>query len=263
MKDRDANVRKVAAAALAAIGPKAEAAAPELVGALRDEDLRVQAQAANALVQIGAPAVPSLVAILEEPRSASRVSALYVLGQIGPGASGAVQILGRTLKERDPLIVRLAAVALGHIGPDARDALPLLTDLLQADHADLRISAALALARIEPDNKAALDRLNQEVARSAYGKPSPAVLAQMDSRRQAEIQRYLDLFIYVTSFRFGDGLKQESHQLMDRLGPDAIPALVRTLNLLFSDARGKERILLPQPIMVEGKLTGERTFFFF
>ena len=66
LRDRDADVRVAAAAALAAVGDRPEAllAVPRLIATLRDPEDEVSDAARNALAAIGRPALPAVVEML-------------------------------------------------------------------------------------------------------------------------------------------------------------------------------------------------------
>src|SRR5947209_9343735 len=61
----------------------------------------VQARAMNALVKIGAPAVPSLVAALESDNVSVRLMALNTLNLIGPDGKSAIPAIKKALNDRD------------------------------------------------------------------------------------------------------------------------------------------------------------------
>jgi HEAT repeat protein len=73
---------------------------PQLAQALRDEDERVKALAAQALAHVGsaaAIAVPDLIRLLEDPSEGLKNSACIGLAGIGPAARGALPALRRAL----------------------------------------------------------------------------------------------------------------------------------------------------------------------
>ena len=125
-----------AAEALADLG---EPGLAGLLEARRDSDLRAHRRAVAALVHIGAPAVPGLVAALE--RAGSRVEmALVCIG--GP----ALPELEKALAS--PERARAAARVLGAMGERARPAVSALLGLLQdtgARRRGARAEAAVAL----------------------------------------------------------------------------------------------------------------------
>ncbi len=92
-------------------------------------------RAKNSLVQIGGPAVRSLIGVLTGPNADMRVCAAEALGEIGPAARAAVPTLIRALAadrpDSDPPMLRRHAVkALVAIGVDAKVAVPILNGLL-------------------------------------------------------------------------------------------------------------------------------------
>jgi len=93
---------------------------PQLVGALRDEDARVKALAAQALEHVGADAVvavPDLVRLLEDPSEGLRNSACIGLAGIGPAARDALPALRRALSDPSSDVRRFAQRAIDRIAP--------------------------------------------------------------------------------------------------------------------------------------------------
>ena len=91
--------QEVAAEALSQIGPPA---LPELRRALQSRDARVRREAAGVLVRMGPEgkdAVPDLIRLLDDEDEATRKMAARALGRIGPEAAAAVPALMRTLLE--------------------------------------------------------------------------------------------------------------------------------------------------------------------
>ncbi len=89
LRDRDANVRRNAALALAQLGSAALAAMPALADALATED--VGSVAAEALAKIGDAALPALVTALTAPGDVSRSHAGYALSLINTPAAEALR----------------------------------------------------------------------------------------------------------------------------------------------------------------------------
>ncbi len=91
--------QEVAAEALSQIGPPA---LPDLRRALQNRDSRVRREAAGVLVRMGPDgkdAVPDLIRLLDDEDEATRKLAARALGRIGPDAAAAVPALMRTLLE--------------------------------------------------------------------------------------------------------------------------------------------------------------------
>jgi len=152
LKSTDAKVRKTAIRELGKLGPRAAAAAPDLVALLSDRALTEArsnqpkglmryrivpmllstrgfvGELPEAIRRIGGPVVPVLTAALDRDDHVS-TCALNILEAIGPEAAPAVPVIHALLtngtKER-----RIAAIrALGGIGPTARIAIPTLKTL--------------------------------------------------------------------------------------------------------------------------------------
>ena len=141
---------------LASLG---EPVVPALTAALTHPNDEIQDLAANALMDMGSvasPAMPDLVALLEnvETSEATRQRVIGILKSIGPAASSATELLVRELNDvnRDDSTRASAAAALGEIGPDARQAIPTLLDRFASAEvsAYIRSDIAAALVQIDP-----------------------------------------------------------------------------------------------------------------
>ena len=90
------------------------------------EERSEQEVAAEALSQIGVPALPELRRALQSRDPRVRREAAGVLVRMGPDGKDAVQDLIRLLDDEDAATRKMAARALGRIGPDAAAAVPAL-----------------------------------------------------------------------------------------------------------------------------------------
>jgi HEAT repeat protein len=142
LQDRHQYVRRNAAKALGRIA-NAQAISG-LIQALEDSDWSVPFEAAKALVQIGPPAVPSLVQTLQNRDNNVRRIAADTLGQIG--AAQAMPGLIQALQDSDRDVRYSAAEALGQIGD--MQAVPHLICAMQDEDPDVRGNAAKALGQI-------------------------------------------------------------------------------------------------------------------
>jgi len=121
LKSSDALERRLAAHALAEIGPAAREAVPALIEALRDPEsfVRVWAAAALARVQPENPdAIVALVAGTRDGISFVRSLAAWHLGRLGPGHPGIealVPELRELLNDNDPSVRAEALVALENL----------------------------------------------------------------------------------------------------------------------------------------------------
>ncbi len=136
--------RRVAASALARLGPDAAPATPCLIEALADPAAPVATTARHALRAIGPAAVPHLAAELDRRRpviAAAAADVLAMLGRHGRAATGSLlSLLARA--PRDPAAPN-AVRALVAIGPPSIDA---VDPLLDADHVATRLAAVSVLS---------------------------------------------------------------------------------------------------------------------
>jgi HEAT repeat protein len=121
LKSNDALERRLAAHALAEIGPAARGAVPALIEALQDREsfVRVWAAAALARVQPENPdAIPALVAGTRDGISFVRSLAAWHLGRLGPrhpGIGSVIPELRELLNDNDPSVRAEALVALENL----------------------------------------------------------------------------------------------------------------------------------------------------
>lgn len=110
-------VRFCSAQALAALGELDVVVAFHLANiGSGDQELRSQSLSAmGALGARGHAAVPALIEDLTSPRLNARVTAVQALGDIGPGARGAVTALRAALNDADAFVRDAAALALKKI----------------------------------------------------------------------------------------------------------------------------------------------------
>jgi HEAT repeat protein len=121
LKSSDALERRLAAHALAEVGPAAQEAVPVLIEALQDPEsfVRVWAAAALARVQPENPdAIPALAAGMRDGVSFVRSLAAWHLGRLGPGHPGIESVvleLRQLLNDHDPSVCAEALVALENL----------------------------------------------------------------------------------------------------------------------------------------------------
>jgi HEAT repeat protein len=145
---RSEEVRRNISYALVAVGAPA---VPELIAATEHGDWWVRDTAVEALGDIGLQAreaVPSLVERLEDESLQVRRHASEALGMAGQKGPAAVPALSGVLRQDDEVGRRNAALALARIGPSAHDAVPALKEALGDDDRYVRGKAVEALNRI-------------------------------------------------------------------------------------------------------------------
>jgi HEAT repeat protein len=124
-------VRRAAIEVLAAIGPQARVALPDLTRALQGEDSRVRMAACLALWRLDGQHQP-LLGMLRHPDPSVRTQIALTIGDLGAIAVPALVAALRARKgEEDSIETRELVIALGKVGPDARQALPVLFEMMR------------------------------------------------------------------------------------------------------------------------------------
>jgi HEAT repeats len=146
---------------LHALGP---ASVTALARALGDPDPQMRRDVAVALDVLGGgwwhfpdagprldlrPALPALLAALQDSDPGVRAWAAQDIGDIGPAAAAAIPPLRSMLHRADPESRGNACRALGQLGTVARPALPDLRRALADSSPEVRQAASDAIARIE------------------------------------------------------------------------------------------------------------------
>ena len=160
-EDEDAYVRMVAALALGGLEAQS---VPALRRALRDREAQVIKIAGHALAELGpaaAPAVPDLIPMVQHEVELVRRAAFKAIEGIGPGAAPATGALVREFERQGSRNAYIAR-AIGAIGPDARAAVPALEQARDDKHWSTAINAALFRIRGEKADLDAIVRLLRE-----------------------------------------------------------------------------------------------------
>jgi HEAT repeat protein len=174
LRGTDTAAREKAAAALEKLGPDAKAAIPDLIAALKTEDVTVPPLVVRVLAGMGSAAVGDLTEVLTDKQT--RLHALRALKRIGPDARPAVSALTDVVKNDlapfSPVCTE-ACEALGRIGPAAKEAVPVLIEAakLKAAGNSVRLQATIALGRIGPAARAAVPVLIEAVKEPAHRGP--------------------------------------------------------------------------------------------
>jgi HEAT repeat protein len=145
LTDHSPRVRRDAADALVNIGSPA---VPALITALHDPDRNLRWYAASVLGDLGteaAPAVPALTSALHDEDSEVRLYAILALGNLGMAAKSAVPALITALKDADPYVRIYAPTVLRKLGVAAKVAVPALISALKDPNGRVRLNAAYAL----------------------------------------------------------------------------------------------------------------------
>lgn len=137
----------------------------QCIHALHNSDIRARIQAVGELAAIGAPAMPALIACMNEANAEVRWRALVALGWIGDSKS--VEPLLDALCDSAWEVRQSAAWALGQIG-DVRAADGLLAAMRDHDE-QVCVLAAYALARMKDHGRlqSCLNQAGERTSRAA------------------------------------------------------------------------------------------------
>jgi HEAT repeat protein len=232
-----------AALALGQIGqPAVNAAIPDLVAAMNDDDKELRIAVHHALVKIGPPAVPALAAALARADLRGWYSITVALGKIGPDARpAAVPALNAGLSHEEKGVRILAANALAKIDPDNPDikpvlgeAVPALIEVLQQRDGALRAWAALSLGKIGSDARSAGSALTIALVDT----DAPVRAAAADALGRIGPRNHAAVIGLVTAQRDTDEtVRTSARDALTRLGKSAVPALIES----FTDAGDEVR----------------------
>ena len=153
--------------AIGAIGPKADAALPELILALDDRDEEIRTAAAEALGAVGSgprerAAILPLFEALKDDDRIVREQAAKALSQIGARTEeaipGLIEAMKKTavppllvsLEDEDPVVRQHAATALGKIGASTDRVVPALIRAMKDPDRLVRLGAVRALESVGP-----------------------------------------------------------------------------------------------------------------
>jgi tetratricopeptide (TPR) repeat protein len=206
LKDEDPPIREAAAEALAQIG---KPAIPAIVEALKHEELRVRFGATRALVLMKEEAkesIPALVEALDDQSSMVRFGAGRALFTIGPES---IPALIRGLKEPKQRVRYHSIIVLSRFGEEAKDAIPALTAALSDKDTQGR-------ARNDPQDDLRFVRSAAADALGAMGpiaKPAmPAILEAMKDKEPWVSNRAREAKMRIDPDDFDRGrLAVESH----------------------------------------------------
>ena len=119
VRESDPGTRYLAASALGRIGDEAESAVPDLLLALRADDIFLRAAVTGALIKIGYPAVPGLIRALFDQKAAVRRASAKALGKIGNRR--AVNALKVAINDADAGVRQFAQEALNRLAEHGKD----------------------------------------------------------------------------------------------------------------------------------------------
>jgi HEAT repeat protein len=123
-------------------------AIPSLLPSLKDSNAGVRRNIAKALGKIGADTMPSLIPLLKSSDQREQIGALIALQQMESAAKPALPEILPLVENTTPVVRSHAAYTLGLIGKPAKTAIPSLLKLLNDPKAGVRQSAIWAIGSI-------------------------------------------------------------------------------------------------------------------
>lgn len=177
LEDPDRRVRTAAACALGRLDARAEAAVPVLVRVLKEEGARPidRRRATVALARLGPLSRPALWILLDG--LGGQEECAEALAEIGvPAIPGLVEAMGNA----DPVVRRRAAATLARNGASARSAVDNLTAALKDADPGVRVEAVRAIGEIQ--GAKALPLLNSLLGDPVVGEAAAAALCLQGER---------------------------------------------------------------------------------
>lgn len=128
--------------------------------------------------------VPPLLKLLnQESPLYIRCLVIETLGRVGPGHTGAIQVLLMAVASNDEFISRLAAESLAQIDPKEVQAVTVLTDALHHPQLKVRHQAALALQKFGPMARLATQALAEALNQADGATDHHQIGAYLDALR--------------------------------------------------------------------------------
>jgi HEAT repeat protein len=228
----DELIRSAAAEGLAAAGPKAAPAAPQLVEAIKrhyPEQFDPMARSGGseraywvALARIGEPAVAPAAGLLGHPNTLVRALAARTLGEIGPPAKSAAPELKKALSDRYAEVAFEAASALCRIGEGQAEAVELVRRALDADD---RLVPAAAIGVIPRMGEAGKPLVPLALAKLADPNPNTryAAVRLVGALDPAEGAKAAAEVAKLAADPFPE-IRRQVGLVLEKLGPAAAPA---------------------------------------
>jgi HEAT repeat protein len=226
---KKADTRKAAAMALYGTREHAPKAVPALIDALAASNEEDRYQVADALSNIGKPAVAHLLGLFEDPKREEGVrwEAVRILGRMGPAARDIAPQLAKHLKDPDRPARLRAAIALGQTGM-AGEVIPVLFEALLDDDADLRNEAMQAFQVLGIKATDAVDRLCELMKAGEPEKRRAAIQAVAAAGRDSD--RAAQELVNLLQKKEAPELRSAAAYALEGFGKRAVPPLNRALD---------------------------------
>ncbi len=242
LSDSDDQVWHGATMTLAAIGPEAAGAIPQLIRQMGGGGARYREQrrhrSAYALSCIGEAALPALLEALEDDDAHRRWGGLHALGLLGEPAYDSIDRMVPLLGDEEEMVrleAREACVALGEV------CLPRVAGELVDASAEMRESAAVVLRRFGVRGKAYRNDVTTALLREETTSPVRGVLLESAAAVGADPEFLASLLVETLL----EGAEEQQDAVFNAI--TAHPAIARecvpTLGLLLHDASASRRAL--------------------
>ncbi len=222
----NADVRKAAAAGLAALGGAAALGVNGLLDLLAGDDAAGRLAAVEALGQLGAQSAPAVEVLASRLADSALQSAIIeTLGRIGPASASAVPRLLDVAQKKGSDQRTSVLPALARIGPGATAALPMIYAAIRDEATDVRASASTALASVESDDAKAIAALVPLVTEGESGKVHRATavaLVKYGERASAAVPGLVRMLDRETD-------RGSAMQALKAIGVRTVPDLVKML----------------------------------
>lgn len=240
LQSKNEQLRRAAARALCEFHGPPELVRPALLAALKDGDPEVVGHVLDALAALGPQALPKIENALQNKEV--RHFATRVIHRLGANAAPAVPALVAALQqpvenEDDAMFRKEVQLSLAAIGPAAQPAVPELIKSLDADDQEIRGTACYALGKIGPDARDAARPLVQKIRQSdEVGKTAMVwALLQIVPRSERLVAFAAPLLIEaLNSDR--EVVRAEAASALGDLGDPAKPAVPRLKQLLEDES---------------------------
>ena len=170
LRSQDDRTRLSAAQRLGEFGPGAVEAVPALVRAMDEPEIEVFAAIRVALAQVGEAAIPNLVHLMKDAEMSekTRSNAAEALADLGPPA---LPHLWQALNDEDVAIQMLAIDSLPRVGVAAVVAVPDITKFIGGPNENLTLCSIVCLAQVaahsdDPEKSPAFEALLAVIQRA-------------------------------------------------------------------------------------------------
>jgi len=155
--------RRIAAMALAELGPMAKSAIPALERITNNVDSSLSLATQAALIRIRGQPLESHVATFRQFGTTNSVQSTFLLVELGPYAMSALPALLEGIQSTNEHVRYFATWALSYVGCESPECVPSLQRLLSDPYFTVRFAALDGLANIGPPARTAITNVRQSL----------------------------------------------------------------------------------------------------